>query len=170
LNTMAMFQYTEATKVNALLKLVLTQLRSVKSTAPGWEELLLKHPYLAGCDDHVKEPKPPPILLSRTPAVRLHITYSHPPLHTPACYSLETFLSISYDCICYFVLTNRHLFYLRKYIYLYFFFHVLTINLLCSITSFNHVVNILGFPLLIFLFDNLFCISYTYIPIILVKS
>ena len=71
-NIYALALYAQLTnlKVNALLDIVTAQGLVAKDSSPGWEDMLLKFPFLSQCDDHVKNvPRGTPLQLSRTRAV-----------------------------------------------------------------------------------------------------
>jgi hypothetical protein len=69
-DALAKYAQVNSYKLNAVLALLTRQGRMVQSTTPGWEDMLAKFPWMAGCDDHVKNvPRSSPLLLSRTRAV-----------------------------------------------------------------------------------------------------
>jgi hypothetical protein len=70
INSLARYAHALHYKIDDLTD-QLANMRSVeRSTARGWDVLLAKYPFLAECDDHVRQtPHVTPLMLSRTSAV-----------------------------------------------------------------------------------------------------
>ena len=97
---LAIYSQLTNLKVNMLLDMVTAQGLVVQNSAPGWDDMVLKFPFLSQCDDHVRNvPRGTPLQLSRTRAMGTHTKPTTIP-HRAWLFARHK-LKICYDFLCY---------------------------------------------------------------------